>query len=455
MSMSNTAPAVPAAAPAPATPAAAPARKSFAKMVLGGGLGLVTGAVAMYSQAAFDRLVKPAKPLANFQATADGLTVRCENRATGQSGFWDFGDGSALEPYDPAQETVAHTYAKPGNYNVKLIVRNFLMDEADRSVSVEVANPPATAMATLVNDAPRILDLKVEAIRDQVPATYRITGKLENADEVVWRLGDKTEHAVAPPGAIDRYVTFDKDGQFPIVLTALSKSRKDPQVVVQAVDVKKIQNDTYEALVSVTDVVTRSETRQTLVNVPAPVRDTAGITRGISRTLTAPGGLIIKAVPDQKLPAAVKNVKIEIAKDQKSAILSGEWALSGDALMKAAGGSDVIIPVVVTEERRSTYSPATQRISGVMDAQQQIVMTLPPRVIGGASTRTVTVDFGISYKDGRRNRVAVGTLDAAGRWASPPIAIGTGQFVVTVVTSPDQKLRISVAPVANPVSVRK
>jgi hypothetical protein len=420
----------------------APAKKSFGKVVLGSSLGLVTGAIAVYSQAAFDRLVKPAKPLANFQISSDGLTVVCENRASGQSGYWDFGDGTALEPYDPALQTVSHTYAKPGNYNVKLIVRNFLMDEADRSVSVEVAN---TAAAMAVN-APQILNLKVDAIRDQVPATFRITGQLKNADEVVWKLGDKTEHLATPPGDIDRYVTFDKDGQFPIVLTALSKSRKDPQVIVQAVNVKKMQQDTYEAHVSVTDTIMKTETVTTVVRLPAPVRDAKGPTKGFARSIAASStGVILKIASDPSMPAAVKNLKLEIARDQKSALVSGDWAISGDALAKAAGGSDLTIPIVVTEERRSIMSPGRQTMSGVMDQKQQIMMKLPPRPLGTAnSTRSVSVDFGIMQMDGKRHRIAYGTLDATGAWTSPPIQIAGQAYLIKATTAPDESLRIAV-----------
>jgi PKD repeat protein len=70
--------------------------------------------------------------VANFAVTADGLTVTCESRATGESGWWDFGDGTPLEPFDPGQPTQTHTYAKPGCYAVKLTVRNFLAEVNER-----------------------------------------------------------------------------------------------------------------------------------------------------------------------------------------------------------------------------------------------------------------------------------------------------------------------------------
>ncbi|CAN5250626.1 hypothetical protein BH11PLA2_BH11PLA2_37640 [soil metagenome] len=433
--------------------APAPAKKSLGKVVVGGGLGLVTGAVAMYSQAAFDRLVKPAKPLANFQVNADGLTVTCENRATGQSGFWDFGDGTALEPFDPTLQTVQHTYPKQGSYNVKLIVRNFLLDESDRSVTVEVSGAtPQTLVAS--TNAPQVLNLKVEAIRDQVPATFRITGKLQNTDEVVWRLGDKTEHLVSPSMDIDRYVTFDSDGHFPIVLTAMSKSHQSPQVLVQAVDVKKPVQDTYEAMVFVTDTIMKADVQQHLVRVPAPLRDANGPTKGFVRTISAgPNCVIQKVDADKAMPAAVKNFKVDIAKDQKSASVSGEWAVTGDALAKIAGGSDMALPVMVTEERRMILSPGRQTVSGVMDGNQQILVKMPPRPLGSANgTRTISVDFGVSRKDGQRTRIAVGSLDAKGTWTSQPLTMGGQSYVVKAITLPDESLKIIVTAATSPIA---
>ena len=81
--------------------------------------------------------MKPTKPVANFALTPDGLTVACQNHASGESGWWDFGDGTPLEPF-AAEQHVTHAYAKPGSYTIKLIVRNYFGDENERSVPVDV-----------------------------------------------------------------------------------------------------------------------------------------------------------------------------------------------------------------------------------------------------------------------------------------------------------------------------
>ncbi|MGL4420488.1 MAG: PKD domain-containing protein, partial [Gemmataceae bacterium] len=229
--------------PSPAP--AAPARRGPFKMIFGGFMAMCTGAVAMYANAFFDSVVKPAKPVANFAVNGvDGLNVTLENRSTGQSGWWDFGDGTPLEPYEPEKTAVTHAYPKPGNYSVKLIVRNFLLEENDRSVSVDLSNPPNLL-------PPTISDLKVEAIREQAPATYLITGKLANADDVVWKYGEKTEHVAAPAGSFEKYITIEKPGQHPIVLTALSKTKQVPVVHVQPVNVTAPIKAVYDVMVTI------------------------------------------------------------------------------------------------------------------------------------------------------------------------------------------------------------
>ena len=73
----------------------------------------------------------------NFATQATGLTVQINNRSTGGTqGWWDFGDGTALEPFDPKLDIIKHAYAKPGTYNVKLTLENLLGEEADRTTPV-------------------------------------------------------------------------------------------------------------------------------------------------------------------------------------------------------------------------------------------------------------------------------------------------------------------------------
>src|SRR5262245_21573506 len=116
------------ATPTAATPPAAAEAKGWTawiKPILGALAGLFSGAVMMYLSPLLDKVFKPAKPIANFAADPGGTTVSFHNRSQGfHSGWWDFGDGSPLELIQPEQEIVTHTYVNPGDYTVKLVVRN-------------------------------------------------------------------------------------------------------------------------------------------------------------------------------------------------------------------------------------------------------------------------------------------------------------------------------------------
>src|SRR5690242_16927654 len=111
--------------------------------------GLVSGAGIMYLSPLIDKVIKPSKPLANFAVQNQGLEVTFQNHSTGGvEGWWDFGDGSALEPYTPDQNQIPHKYEKPGTYTVKLSLRNLIGDENDRTVNVNVGSQGTTSVVT-------------------------------------------------------------------------------------------------------------------------------------------------------------------------------------------------------------------------------------------------------------------------------------------------------------------
>ncbi|HSQ57094.1 MAG TPA: PKD domain-containing protein, partial [Gemmata sp.] len=119
------------------------------KAAILGTVGLGGGIAGTYATQVVNTVIKPTKPVANFSVATDGLAVTCQNQASGESGWWDFGDGTSLVPFT-LDQPVTHTYAKPGSYTVKLTVRNFLGDENDRSVPVEVAAGPKELPAPLI-----------------------------------------------------------------------------------------------------------------------------------------------------------------------------------------------------------------------------------------------------------------------------------------------------------------
>src|SRR4051812_25854088 len=96
-----------------------PKSRGWLKAVVGTFAGLLGGSAMMYVSPLVDKVIKPGKPLANFAFEASGLDVTFHNKAAGGDGYWDFGDGSALEPTTAAAD-LTHKFPKPGTYTVKL-----------------------------------------------------------------------------------------------------------------------------------------------------------------------------------------------------------------------------------------------------------------------------------------------------------------------------------------------
>lgn len=346
---------------------AAPAEKKtvakrgwgLVKLAFGGAAGLATGVIGVYATAIVDKVAKPPKPVANFSATADGLTVTCNNLASGQTGWWDFGDGSPLEPFDPETKQVPHTYVKPGSYSIKLVVRNFLNEENERSVETSVTSTPAAG-----GDGPAVTKLTVEPVGSGVaPATFRVKCELKNAQTLLFDTGDKgqkPEWVPAGGGAFERLVVFEQPDRYPIQVFAVSGAKVDKQF--QAVDVKAPPAGSLSVVVRVTDSGTKvdKQTKPTTVVVPVPQKPSGAF----ERVLLADAGF---TVAEAKLGAvtskAAKNLKMEVAADKKSAKVSGEWTGTADATNKAAGGSDLMIPLTLTQERSTPFTGSPRPVA--------------------------------------------------------------------------------------------
>jgi hypothetical protein len=299
------------------------------------------------------------------------LTVTCQNQATGESGWWDFGDGTSLVPFS-ADETVTHTYAKPGSYTVKLTVRNFLRDENERSVPVEVATGPKELPAPLITG----FAVTPVGSSSMAPATFRVTGDVVNAEHCVWDFGDGRLE-VDDGGKIDRMVTFDKPGQFPLTLVAHSGKQAVKQA--SAVKIAAAPAGTLMAVLKVTDSGNeiRRMPRTESVTIPVPAGKNAPTT--FSKALQArPGFTIAKAAPAVDRPiGGVKSYKLVISPDKHSVVVSGEWAGNAKKAGEAAGGSDVIVPVKLVEERVVPMPPATTHVTGMVAPRVPCVLPLP------------------------------------------------------------------------------
>lgn len=342
-----------------------------------GMLGLGGGAAATYATAVIDKVVKPALPVANFAVAADGHTVSCQNHATGETGWWDFGDGTPLEPFAPAVPAVTHTYAKAGTYSVKLVVRNFTADENERVVTVEVGGGSKSGPGPL----PRINAFAVQSISPAsvAPATFRLTADVTDAQHCVWDFGDGRLE-VAGGGRIDRLVTFDKPGAFPIQLVAHNATAAAKQA--QAVKVTAPTEGTLVAVLRVADVGTRVErvTHNETVAVPAP-KDARRA--AFSRSLPARPGSVLTAATTPAAVPGVKNLRVEVAPDRRSATVSGEWA--------GKAGTDVLVPVQLTEERATAAQSPPETVTGVFSpaagGKSVLALPLPTPPAGMANAR--------------------------------------------------------------------
>jgi len=378
-------------APSPAGTPAAPAKKSLWKTGLGMILGLFSGAAAMYATAVFNTVVKPNPPVANFAVTADGLNATCQNHALGTTGWWDYGDGSPLEPFAPEQTAVTHAYAKSGNYSIKLTVRNFLMDENDRSVPVELKGSSQIEPIS-------VSGLQVEAIgsKSDAPAAFRIRGEAKNAEKVILDLGDRVE-VNTENGPFERLVVFEKPGHYPIQL--IGHTGKVAVKQSAFVTVTAPATGSVSVVLKVTDSGSRVEKQSTPKTVPiaAPPKGTKTVERVIPAT---PGYTINQASVGKVTTTALKNLKLEVAADKKSAKLSGEWG---------GAEAEALVPVMLQEERGTSIILSPETVSAAFTSTGlTVTLPLPPQPRNAAGLqRKMYLEFREASADGTSRVVLI------------------------------------------------
>lgn len=376
-------------------------------------LGLGGGYAATYATAIVDTVVKPPKPVANFAVATDGMTVNCQNQASGQSGWWDFGDGTALEPFAP-DKSPSHAYAKPGSYTVKLTVRNFLGDENERTVPVDVA------VAAKDAPPPQIAAFAVQPVSPTAvaPATFRLTADVTNAASCVWDLGDGRLE-VTGGGKIERLVTFEKPGPFVVSLVAHNGKLGAKQSA--PVKVEAPRDGTTMAVLKVTDSGTKLDGLTTTESVAIPVPSDKGATT-FSRTVLARAGFTITSAAPIDTPPSVKNLKVSVAADKRSATVSGDWAGDLKATNKAAGGSDAIVRVKMAQERVIQQTPTVTMVTGTFVTVGQALradLPLPPAPMGATGAkREFQLDIR-AVRDGKAQSIMQAPADGKGALALP------------------------------------
>src|SRR5262249_54460269 len=94
-----------------------------------------------------------------------------------------------------------------------------------------------------------------------------------------------------------------------------------------------------------------------------------------------PGCTITEAAPLSPAVAGVKNLRVAVAADRRSLTLSGDWAI--DPKAKGAGGTDVIVPLKLVEERVTAMPPTVTVVTGTIALSGgRCELPLPPAVPG-------------------------------------------------------------------------
>ena len=290
-------------------------------------MGLCSGAILMYVSPLVTTAIKPGKPLANFGQTAQGLTVTFQNRATGASdGWWDFGDGSPLEPFSANQETLTHTYSHAGAYNVKLSLRNFLGDEQDRAVTVNL--DPNLAAA-----APAIDAFTVEPLTPDItaPATIRVSSQIRNADLCIWSLGEDRplELSTDTSPNQERYVTLKEPGYYTVRLVAVSGKTTVEKSKVVLVNVGAGGSATASLQVSFEAEQVKRLVKEVNLHTAFPAERTEQ-SFWFSVSHGEPGYQIVDAkFAGPVKDASVKSPVLTIAPDKSKVTLTGELVKPG------------------------------------------------------------------------------------------------------------------------------
>jgi len=312
--------------------------------------GLISGAGLMYFTGLLNGVIKPGKPVANFSSEVNGLQVVFQNRSSGASdGWWDFGDGTALEPFVSSQQSVTHTYSRPGIYSIKLSLRNLFSDENDRSVNLTLGD-------AAVSDPPAIEAFEVVPIRpdNYAPATFKVVSKVKNADLAVWVPSHEQPVEVISDvsSAQERYVTLKQPGHHLLKLAAyggkkvVEKSqivRVDPQ---PAGTLMAVLNVSHQAV----HITTDPHPYPFRVEFPQGSKDMS-FKFTVERSARRGFQIADARLAQPQLPAHVRGVKVEVLPDKHKVRLTGELVRLANAPL---GWNSTM---TVSQEERSPMTP--------------------------------------------------------------------------------------------------
>ncbi|HEY1859925.1 MAG TPA: PKD domain-containing protein [Gemmataceae bacterium] len=376
----------------------AEAKKGFGWLKAVGGAmgGLLSGAIMMYASPLVDKFVKPAKPVANFEKLIDGTTITFHNRSTGATdGWWDFGDGSALEPFSPHQETVTHTFTSHGDYTVKLSLHNLVGEQDERTVPLHIDSNQAAAAAPTIDQ----LEVIPVSPGSYVPATFRIVCKVKNAQTCIWDVGDERPWEIINESLDkqERLVTFDKPGGYEIRMVAVSGTQFATKSDIAQVNC--CPKEMITAVLTTTDQANRVETLPMpytfAKNFPPDVKDS--VHSFDYQALARPGyeisdvhlgttsnqGAGMQGKTDMPFDPpqgcnGVRNLHLQIAADRRSVHLTGEMAKESSFGQRNAPLPKLLVPVVLTQEKKSVVARPAVPVAAAMTIPGAAMLTLPP-----------------------------------------------------------------------------
>jgi hypothetical protein len=376
--------------------AAAP-KKGWLRTFLGTLGGIFSGACVMYFTAFVDKAVKPARPLPNFRSVPSGLVVQFQNLSQGGDGWWDFGDGSPLEPVAADRQFVRHTYPRGGNYTVKMTLHNVLNEEAERAVSISVAGETAS-------EAPHILALDAAPLSPNsfAPATFRVSSKVSNAQVCVVDVGDEQplEVVTEPDSMPERLVTYDKPGGYVIKLAAVNGTQYDEKTEV--VTVMEPPAGSLSVVLTAAGSADWVDTRNrtSTFGKAFPANATADVCLFELSEQATPGWVFadvrLKATDGREVSLAsqteidldpgslglrsARSLKLQLSSDRTSVKLTGELFRDPAHPEQPCG---LALPATLVEQRRKSVNLKAQQVTGVLPLPADgvagsAVLPLPP-----------------------------------------------------------------------------
>ncbi len=333
------------------------------RTMVGGTMGLMAGLMAAYVFAYVERVSQPEAPVANFTISADGTTIQCQNLALGYTGWWDFGDGTPLVPFDPSASTVLHQYEKPGTYTVRLRVLNKHNQEHERLLAVTVRAD------TSANTHPTITNLKVEPVGSPVaPALFRVTFHAANADKVMIFNGVDTPPDVllGAQGNIERYVVYENPLQAAVQVFAVAGH--EANMAWARASVEPARRGAFSLVARVQDVGQQLHFKP--LKLMVPIRWQPGQTTVVERVIHPELGYrFSKQDKTQPTTQAGAEVDVAVALDQLNAKLTVCWPHDARGLLPA-NPIEMLVPVELQQEREIPLPERVQRSAGhlVMEA---------------------------------------------------------------------------------------